>query len=339
MRRSIAEAAPKPASERAADVLRVTGLSVGVGARRARLRIVDDVSLTVGHGEWVGLVGESGSGKSLTALSIADLLPDGGRVLSGTVEIAGQDLYGLSPDERQALHGGTVGFVFQDPSASLNPLMTIGDQVTEAIRVQRRLERGAARRGAEEALGLVRIPNPARLMDEYPHRLSGGMRQRVMIAIAIANEPALLIADEPTTALDVTIQAQILELLHSLRERLDLGILLITHDFAIVAQNCDRAYVMYAGQIVEHGSVEAVFRAPANPYSEALLRSTLDVSRPLEIAAIDGQPPSHADLPAGCRFRPRCRSAFARCEEEPPLFNLGANRRSRCWLREEEAGG
>jgi peptide/nickel transport system ATP-binding protein len=326
--RSIRQAESRP-------VLDVRRLTTTVEAPTGDHAIVDDVSIRVGAGEWVGLVGESGSGKTMTAMSIARLLPPVAAIRAGTVELAGEDLVLASDDRMREVRGRSVGVIFQDPSAALNPLMTIGQHLSEAITAHSGMGRGELRDAVLHRLRQVQMPNAARLVDEYPHRLSGGMKQRAMIAIAIANQPLLLIADEPTTSLDVTIQSQIMDLLASLRDELGVGILLITHDLGLVAQYCDSAYVMYAGRVVEQANAGDLFERPGHPYSEALLDATLDAWHPRTIRSIPGRPPEFSAMPAGCRFAPRCRYTFDRCrEEEPPLIPFGAGA-SRCWLRDD----
>jgi peptide/nickel transport system ATP-binding protein len=281
---------------------------------------VDGVSFEVGEGEIVGLVGESGSGKSMTGMSIMGLLPPGGRVVSGSIRLKDRELTTLSSTEMRKVRGSEVGMVFQDPMTSLNPTMTIGAQITEAVRLHRDLTRGAAKRRAEDVLGLVGMPRPSSRLGAYPHELSGGMRQRVMIALALACEPSLLIADEPTTALDVTIQAQILDLIGRLRTELNMGVLLVTHDMGVIAERADRVLVAYAGRIVETGETHALFEEPRHPYTEALLASipTLEQDRGEELQSIPGLPPDLADPPSGCRFAARCRYATDFCREHDP---------------------
>ena len=283
------------------------------------------------------MVGESGSGKSVTALSIMGLVPGPGRIEEGSrVVLDGRELTSLGPKAMRRARGAELAMIFQEPMTSLNPVYPVGDQIAEAVRVHTGLRKQAARARAVELLDRVGIPDPERRVGEYPHQLSGGMRQRVMIAMALANEPSLLIADEPTTALDVTIQAQILELLLVLREELGMAVLLITHDLGVVAETCDRVVVMYGGQVVEEGPVVDVFDAPSHPYTRGLLDA---VPRPdargRELTVIPGTVPAPTDWPSGCRFRPRCPHAWARCEQAPPLLRAGSRARARCWLVEE----
>ncbi len=295
--------------------------------------VVRGVSFTVGRGEFVGLVGESGSGKSLTALSVVGLVPPPGRVLRGRVLLDGEDLLLAPPARLQAVRGARVGFVFQEPMTALNPVFSIGFQVAEAVRAHAPgslLSRRAAVDEAVRLLDLVAIPDARRRLGDYPHQLSGGQRQRVVIAIALAGNPDLLLADEPTTALDVTIQAQILDLLERLRADLGLAVLLITHDLAVVAETCDRAVVLYAGEVVEEATAEELFAAPAHPYTRGLLAALPRLDGPVcgvgtgRLPAIPGQPPQPTDLPAGCAFVPRCGERLAACaERRPDLVAVG----------------
>ena len=300
---------------------------------------VDGVTLHIDHGEAVALVGESGCGKSMTALSLMRLVRPPGRIVSGQVLFEGRDLLGLPEDEMRRLRGGKLGMVFQDPMTYLNPLMRIGEQITEAVLLHQPVGRRQARVVAHEALERVGIPAPENVIDYFPHQLSGGMRQRVLIAMAISSKPALLIADEPTTALDVTIQAQIMRLLAHIRRELSSSMLLITHDLGLVAEYCDRVYVMYAGEIVEEGNVFDIFANPQHPYTRALLRSTLSPDKPVQkFAPIDGQPPNLIVPPDGCRFHPRCTERLPKCAVEPPPdFPIEKNKMARCWLYEETA--
>ena len=297
---------------------------------------VDGVSLHVGHGEAVALVGESGCGKSMTALSLMRLVRKPGRIISGEVTFEGRNLLSLSERDMRGVRGGRLAMVFQDPMTFLNPLMRVGEQIVEAVLLHQGLGRRAARLAALEALERVGIPAAKNVIDYFPHQLSGGMRQRVLIAMAISSEPAMLIADEPTTALDVTIQAQIMRLLAQLRRELSSSMLLITHDLGLVAEYCDRVYVMYAGKIVEEGDVFGVFANPRHPYTRALLRSTLSPDRRIEkLASIEGQPPNLIVPPPGCRFHPRCGEKLPKCAADaPPDFALAPGVGARCWLYE-----
>ena len=318
----------------AEPLLAVSGLATEFPARHGAVRAVDGVSFDLRRGECLGIVGESGSGKSVTALSIMGLLQKGnGRVAGGQIRFNGADLLSLSSRDRQQLRGADLAMIFQEPMTSLNPVFTVGQQIAEAVRIHKRLGRTAARRRAVEMLDLVGIPDPHRRVDSYPHQLSGGMRQRVMIAMALSCDPKLLIADEPTTALDVTIQAQILELLRDIRKRLGTAIIMITHDLGVIAELADRVIVMYASRIVETGSVRALFKNPQHPYTQGLLRSMprLDEDRD-RLDQIEGSVPNPTAWPGGCRFHPRCGFSRDICSNaEPPTVRLAEGRRSACW--------
>jgi oligopeptide/dipeptide ABC transporter ATP-binding protein len=301
-------------------------------------RSVDGVSLTVGEGETVGVVGESGCGKSVTALSILRLIRAPGRIEKGSaVRFQGKDLLALDEREMQRVRGNRIAMVFQEPMTALNPVFTVGDQIAEVARIHAGLSRRDAAAKAVEMLRLVGIPAPEQRADEYPHQLSGGMRQRVVIAMALVMNPALIIADEPTTALDVTIQAQILELLADLTKRLGTSILLITHDLGVVAENCSRVVVMYAGEVVEEATTTELFARAHHPYTEGLLGAMPRVGGHAErLATIPGTVPPPTDWPTGCRFRDRCSYAWERCEvEHPPLYQIGGAHASRCHLAVE----
>jgi oligopeptide/dipeptide ABC transporter ATP-binding protein len=319
-------------------LLQVENLRTYFHTRMGVLKAVDGVDLEVGEGRTLGIVGESGSGKSVTALSIMRLIERPGRVAEGSrILFGGRDLATLPERQMQAIRGNAISMIFQEPMTSLNPVYSAGNQITEAIRLHRRIGAQQARERAIELLELVGIPSPEQRFSAYPHQMSGGMRQRVMIAMALACEPRLLIADEPTTALDVTIQAQILELLRELRERLGMSIILITHDLGVVAEMCDDVAVMYAGRVVERGPVNAIFRNPQHPYTEALLRSIplLGMTQAVPLNVIPGKVPSALHWPPGCRFAARCDYADERCRrEEPPLAEAGEGRAA-CWLREQ----
>ncbi|HET7515198.1 MAG TPA: ABC transporter ATP-binding protein [Gaiella sp.] len=319
-------------------LLRVEGLRTGFATTGGLLRAVDGVDLELGAGGTLGVVGESGSGKSVTALSIMRLVDRPGRVEPGSkILFEGRDLAKLSENEMSAIRGNDISMIFQEPMTSLNPVFTVGDQIGEAVQLHQGLGKRDATARAVEMMRLVGIPSAERRVDDYPHQMSGGMRQRVMIAMALACNPKLLIADEPTTALDVTVQAQILELMKDLRERLGMAILLITHDLGVVAEMVDEVAVMYAGRIVERGPVADVFAEPQHPYTEALLRSIPRVgmryTQPLE--AIRGMVPSPLDWPAACRFAPRCDYAFDRCRSEDPRLLPVPPQESACWLCED----
>ena len=317
-------------------ILEVQNLNISFGEGAQAVAAVADLSFQLQAGEVVGLVGESGCGKSVTALAIMRLLEERAHV-SGAVLVDGVDVLTLPEKNMCSLRGNMFSMVFQEPMTSLNPVQTIGQQLDEVSLLHRQVSRPEARTLSVEMLTKVGIPRPQEICAEYPHQLSGGMRQRVMIAMALACRPRLLIADEPTTALDVTIQAQILELLRNLREETDVGVLLIMHDLGVVAELCDRVIVMYAGQVVEEASVEVLFDAPLHPYTRGLLQSIPWHDRKEErLQPIPGQVPSLHCMPAGCRFGPRCPHAAARCREHPPLLEqMKDGHYCRCWLYEE----
>ena len=307
-------------------LLEVDQLQTWFFTDKGALPSVDGVSFTVDEGETVGIVGESGCGKSVTAMSILRLIPEPpGRIVGGQVRFRGRDLSRLSPRELQAVRGNEIAVIFQEPMTSLNPVYTVGDQIGEAIlRHVPGVDEDEARSRTLRLLEQVGIPAPERRIDEYPHQLSGGMKQRVMIAMALACGPRLLIADEPTTALDVTIQAQILELLKSLQEQHGMGIMLITHDLGVVAETCDRVVVLYAGRMAETASTVDLFDAPRHPYSAGLLRSVPDLAPDgARLPTIPGMVPSPDRFPSGCRFRDRCDRATAACEVQPERQELG----------------
>jgi peptide/nickel transport system ATP-binding protein/oligopeptide transport system ATP-binding protein len=315
-------------------LLEVRNLRTHFDTDRGLFRAVDGISFDVRRSRTVGLVGESGCGKSVTSLSVMGLVPSPpGRIAADALRFDGRDLLAMPAEERRKLRGGRMSMIFQEPMTSLNPVRTIGHQIIEAIRAHTDLSPAAARDRAIEVLDLVRIPSPASRVDEYPHRLSGGMRQRVMIAMALACDPELLIADEPTTALDVTIQAQILDLLHDLQSRLGMAILIITHDLGVIAEVADEVIVMYAGKIVESAPVGQLFADPQHPYTIGLLGSIPRIGEERErLATIEGTVPSPANQPRGCRFSPRCPFADARCRDEPPeLRTLGTEHKVACW--------
>ncbi len=300
-------------------LLEVEGLHVEFLTDGAWVPAVEDVSFTVGAGETLALVGESGCGKTVSSLAVMGLVPrSNGRVSAGKVRYAGEDLLRMAPEDLRRVRGDRIAMVFQEPMTSLNPAFTIGHQISLAVRAHRPCSRSEARARAVEALDHVGIPDAARRVDDYPHAFSGGMRQRAMIAMALSCNPTLLIADEPTTALDVTVQAQILELLRSLRDETGMSMLFVTHDLGVVADICDRVAVMYAGQVVEEASVDALFRRPRHPYAEALLASMPQVATPGQrLTIIPGQVPRPGEVDGGCRFRARCRYASERCAEDP----------------------
>ena len=333
----MSERQPEPSRARGPSglLLEVIGLQTRFFTDDGEVPAADGVDLQVARGETVGLVGESGCGKSVTALSILRLVPPPGRIVGGRVLLDCVDLLGLSEKEMRDVRGGRIGMVFQEPMTSLNPVFTIGAQVAEAVRVHRRCSRREARDRSIELLRRMRIPAPELRFGEYPHRLSGGMRQRVMIAMALAADPALLIADEPTTALDVTIQAQIMELLRELKEETGMSVLLITHNLPLVAEYADRIAVMYASKVVESGPAGDVLARPLHPYTQALIRSVpvLGAARNARLTAIPGTVADPRRFPAGCRFHPRCPSRADIClAEEPLLREVGPRRRAGCHL-------
>ena len=311
-----------------------------VSARGKRVvRAVDEVSLCVAAGDTLGIVGESGAGKSTLALSLLRVLPPAARIVGGRILLEGEDLVPKTESEMRKIRGKKIAMILQDPMASLNPLFTVGNQVAEPIRVHEQADRRSARRRARELLRAVRIPSPEARIKQYPHELSGGMRQRIVGAIGISCEPRLLIADEPTTSLDLTIQAQYLNLLRELQRAHGLALIFITHNLGIVAKMCDQLAVMYAGRVIECGPVERLFNAPAHPYTRALLDAIPRMGDPARrLTAIEGQPPDLAELPPGCAFAPRCPQAVARCREAaPPPFAPAPGRIARCWLAEPAA--
>ncbi|MFO1060920.1 MAG: ABC transporter ATP-binding protein [Dongiaceae bacterium] len=329
--------APMPAAPprgTTAPLLEVADLRVHIPTPRGTVEAVDGVSFALDPGEVVGVVGESGSGKSMLALSILRLLPPPGHVAGGRIALEGQDLLALPEPAMRRVRGGAVGMIFQDPSASLNPVLRVGKQIRETIEAHQRIGPAAAAQRAVEMLRAVRIAEPAQRARDYPHQYSGGMRQRVMIAIGMANRPKLLIADEPTTALDVTVQAQIMDLLGAMNVETGTAIVLITHNIALVSRFCARVLVMYAGRIVESGPTAAVFGDPRHPYTAALLRAVprIEARSAAGLVAIEGRPPDLAAKPPGCAFAPRCARRTAQCEQEaPPATSPGPGREVRCW--------
>ncbi|MEM6490060.1 MAG: ABC transporter ATP-binding protein [Pseudomonadota bacterium] len=312
-------------------LLSIEGLSVTFPTENGPVRAVDGIDFAVGPGRTLALVGESGCGKSVTSLAIMGLTPPSAAV-GGRVVFRGQDIARLRGPARRAVRGRDISMIFQEPMTALNPVYRIGDQIAEGL-VQRGVPRREARERALDMLKLVKIPVAETRIDAYPHQLSGGMRQRVMIAMALVSEPALLIADEPTTALDVTIQAQIMELITSLQERLGMAVLLITHDLGVVAETADDVVIMYAGKVVEQGPVQAIFDNPQHPYTLGLMASVprLDEARN-RLATIVGSVPNPMALPFGCRFAPRCRLADERCDAEiPPLNHMAPGHTAACW--------
>ncbi len=317
------------------NILEIRNLSTHFQSRHGLLKAVDDVSFNIEHGSTLALVGESGCGKSITGLSIMRLIPPGGRIAAGEIVFEGRDLLELDDEEMRKLRGRDIAMIFQDPMTSLNPVFTVGGQVAEAVRAHERVSRGIAWSKAVEMMERVSIPAARKRARDYPHQLSGGMRQRVMIAMALACGPKLLIADEPTTALDVTIQAEIIELLNRLKREFNLSLLLISHDMGLVAENADSVIVMYCGRMVEQASVRELFRNARHPYTEGLLRS---IPRPSNrepsrrrLLTIEGSVPNPIDLPPGCAFAPRCSYAVDACRAGPiPLNRVNDDHQSRC---------
>jgi peptide/nickel transport system ATP-binding protein len=323
------------------NLLQISNLQTHFPTRAGLVRAVNDVSFTIKEGELLGLVGESGCGKSITALSIMRLIYPPGKIAGGSIKFKCEELTTATDDRLREIRGNDIAMIFQDPMTSLNPVFTVGEQIAEALRLHRKLDKKAAKLAAIEAMKEVSIPSPERRADDYPHQLSGGMRQRVMIAMALACDPELLIADEPTTALDVTIQAQILELLNELRRTRKLAVLLITHDLGVVAETADRVCVMYTGKIVEESGVDELFARPKHPYTQGLLKSVPKLSvdhieKIRRLQTIDGTVPSPTELPPGCHFAPRCQYKMERCTRvEIPLYNLENNVSVRCVLYDE----
>jgi oligopeptide/dipeptide ABC transporter ATP-binding protein len=318
-----------------APLLRVQDLKVQFFGSGGTVNAVDGVSFDIERGEIVGIVGESGSGKTMTALSILRLIPDPGRVTNGRVLFGDQDVLQMSDDEIREFRGKEVAMIFQDPMTSLNPVLRVGFQVEEAMAAHERFTRKQARDRVVPMLQRVRIPAAADRARDYPHQFSGGMRQRAMIAMGISNEPSLLIADEPTTALDVTVQASIIELLRDLSRELRASVILITHNMALIASLCQRVIVMYAGRIVEEGPTRSIFKNPQHPYTWSLLRSIprVDEKTHEKLISIRGMPPDLSKPPPGCKFHPRCRFKVDRCmTEEPPLAEVDPGQLARCWV-------
>ena len=329
-----------PAGRQSASppLLAIRDLRISFRTGHGLARAVDGIDLDVDAGETVGLVGESGCGKSVTALAVLRLVePDGSVALGSSIQLEGRDLLALPMKELRAVRGNHVAIVFQEPASALNPVLTIGDQIAEAVTTHQKVNKKAAWARAVEMLEMVGIADAAERARGYAHQLSGGMRQRVLLAMALVCRPKLLIADEPTTALDVTIQAEILALLQSLQQRLGMAVLLITHNLGVVAETARRVYVMYAGQIVEEAPTDTLFARPAHPYTEGLIAAVPRLDQKRErLAQIPGQVPPATDWPAGCRFHPRCPYTWDKCRtESPPLLDVEPGHRARCWLVNE----
>jgi oligopeptide transport system ATP-binding protein len=324
-------------------VLEVNDLHVSFDTYAGEVKAVRGVTFDVYEGEVLAIVGESGCGKSVTAQTIMKLNPmPPARIVKGDIKLNNKDIVKASEKEMMAIRGKDVSMIFQDPMTCLNPTMQVGKQLTEAIRHHQKLSKEEAQKEALRLLELVKIPNAAQRSNQYPHEFSGGMRQRVMIAMALSCAPKLLIADEPTTALDVTIQAQIMDLLEEIREKTNTAIILITHDLGVVASAADRVAVMYAGKIVELGTAEDIFYRPAHPYTKALLKSlpTTDMDRSVRLVSIPGTPPDLLNPPVGCGFASRCNNCMKICKQElPPLFEVGQKHNSACWLHHEDCPG
>ena len=322
-----------------ATLLEIEGLKTQFFTSAGTVKAVDGVSYTVEQGETVAVVGESGCGKSVTALSILRLIPwPPGRIVDGHIRFDNKDLLSLDEESMREIRGRDIGMIFQEPMTSLNPVLSIGLQLTETLVTHMEITQEAAQRRAAELLEMVGISEPNRRLKQYPHHLSGGMRQRVMIAIALSCEPKLIIADEPTTALDVTIQAQILELMKDLTRKLNVAMIVITHNLGVVARYADRVNVMYAGKIIESGSANDIYHAPKHPYTLALLKSIprMDQARQAKLDPVEGQPPDLTKLDDGCAFRPRCRYAIDRCNADFPLLEqVGEGHFSACWEKDK----
>jgi peptide/nickel transport system ATP-binding protein len=320
-----------PPPDRAGQTLEIRNLSIAFSTPRGHARVVDNVSLSIGAGEIVGVIGESGSGKTLTALAALGMLPRGARIESGRILLGAESLLDMTERERRAIRGNRVAYIPQDALRSLNPTLRVGVQVVEPLALHRATPWNVAKRKAVELLAAVHLRDPERRAEEYPHQFSGGMQQRAMIAMGLCLEPQLLIADEPTTALDVTVQAQVLQLVREIRNEHRTSIFFITHDLGVVADLCDRVYVMYAGAIVEEGPVNRIFERPSHPYTRGLLRATPAVHGLKEaLVPIPGQIPLATERPEGCRFVDRCAFAIAPCRSPPPWVEIEANHRALC---------
>jgi peptide/nickel transport system ATP-binding protein len=319
-----------------APLLEIRGLRTHFFTQDGTVKAVDGVSFSVDDGQTLGVVGESGCGKSITAMSILRLISRPGKIVEGEILLDGRDLTKLSEDDIREVRGNQISMIFQEPMTSLNPVYTCGDQIAETVALHLKVSRREAMKQAIEMLRLVGIPDPKRRAGEYPHQLSGGMRQRVMIAMALSTNPALLIADEPTTALDVTIQAQILELMKVMRARNQMSIMLITHDLGVIAEMADTVVVMYAGKVVENATVATIFEEPHHPYTKGLLNSIPKLgNRKARLEVIQGTVPNPLNLPKGCLFKRRCPYAMPICDTAPPLQKIAEGHLSRCWLTPE----
>jgi oligopeptide/dipeptide ABC transporter ATP-binding protein len=327
---------PPTGPDAGAPLLDIRGLRTHFFTQDGTVKAVDGVSFSVDDGKTLGIVGESGCGKSITAMSILRLIGRPGRIVEGEILLDGRDLTKLSEDDIREVRGNTISMIFQEPMTSLNPVYTCGDQIAETVALHLKVSGREAMKQAIEMLRLVGIPDPKRRAGEYPHQLSGGMRQRVMIAMALSTNPALLIADEPTTALDVTIQAQILELMKVMRERNQMAIMLITHDLGVIAEMADTVVVMYAGKVVENATVATIFDEPHHPYTKGLLNSIPRLgNRKARLQVIKGTVPNPLNLPKGCLFKRRCPYAMPICDTAPPLQEISKGHLSRCWLTPE----
>ncbi|WP_144509628.1 ABC transporter ATP-binding protein [Bacillus sp. FJAT-22090] len=320
------------------EVMNVENLQVGIKEEDDKeIAIVNGISFKLNKGETLGIVGESGCGKSMTSLSLMGLLPTGVQWQNGDIQVGDLHFKQFKNKDWRKVRGKKISMIFQEPMSSLNPVYTIGSQIVEMILSHESVSKKVARNRAIEMLKLVGIPRPEQVIDEYPHQLSGGMRQRIMIAIALSCNPEILIADEPTTALDVTIQAQILELMKSLQDKLHMSIVLITHDLGVVSEMCDRVIVMYAGEIVEEANVVNLFDLPKHPYTQGLMESLPNISEQKEyLSSIPGLVPAPGSMPKGCRFAPRCSKAHDKCSDKPPLITTADNTRVQCWLYDSE---
>jgi len=320
------------------SLLDVDNLIVEFRAAPERLRAVRNISLSVKKGETLCIVGESGCGKSITSLSIMGLLPPNGEITKGSVRLNGNELVGKKERELEKIRGNEMSMIFQEPMTALNPTFSVGYQLREPLMIHRGMSKREATLKSIDLLKEVGIPNPKEKLNQYPHELSGGMRQRVMIAMALACKPSLLLADEPTTALDVTIQAQILDLINDLKEQIEMGVIFVTHDMGVVAEIADRVMVMYAGEVVETWDVDSIFNDPQHPYTKGLLGSVPNVDdKEQNLKIIPGSMPNLSDHISGCRFHPRCPYAMDKClEKDPPSFKISETRESKCWLQEVE---